>query len=178
MDRRYWTAEDDRKLRQFRSNGITYDVIADAFGRTERACINRMEKLNRRAAFGEKPKAAPRAFTDAEVAAIVRMRDVERREFKDIDSALRRNPGVCCQKYQQVKGLQAPPRRLDDVRNADVPPACAADRDERLTLSHTTITAAFFGDPLPGRSALDMRSSRLQAAGQRQRADLQPAQVT
>lgn len=33
------------------------------------------------------------------------------------------------------------------------------DRERRVLLTHHTITAAVFGDPLPGRSALDRRNS-------------------
>ena len=33
------------------------------------------------------------------------------------------------------------------------------DRDRRAALSHPTYTAAFFGDPLPGYSALDRRQA-------------------
>jgi hypothetical protein len=38
---------------------------------------------------------------------------------------------------------------------ADPPEYVIADRDRRLALEHTTVTAAFFGDPLPGHSARD-----------------------
>jgi hypothetical protein len=162
--RRYWTGEQDAMLLRMRSDGVPHADIADALGdRTESACVKRMDKLNRRAASaasGEKPKAAPRPFSDEDVATLLRMRDVEGREFSEIDAALGRNPGVSCQKYRQIKGLQAPPRRMDEVRNADVPAECVADRDERFALSHASITSAFFGDPLPGRSALDLRSPR------------------
>jgi hypothetical protein len=36
-----------------------------------------------------------------------------------------------------------------------------ADRDDRLRLKHSSLTAIVFGDPLPGRSALDLRNSNL-----------------
>lgn len=39
-----------------------------------------------------------------------------------------------------------------------IPLAVLADRDRRLSLSHASITAALFGDPLPTCSALDRRN--------------------
>ncbi len=39
----------------------------------------------------------------------------------------------------------------------DVPPEVIADAAARSALAPASLTAAFFGDPLPGRSALDQR---------------------
>jgi hypothetical protein len=39
----------------------------------------------------------------------------------------------------------------------DIPPEVLADKAHRATLEHHDFTAAFCGDPLPGRSALDKR---------------------
>jgi len=48
----------------------------------------------------------------------------------------------------------------DSVSQKDTPSSLAAleDRDRRYELqAHQSLTAAFLGDPLPGRSALDRR---------------------
>lgn len=39
----------------------------------------------------------------------------------------------------------------------DIPPSVIDDRDRRADLAPRDLTAAFFGDPLPGRSALERR---------------------
>lgn len=44
--------------------------------------------------------------------------------------------------------------------NERVPDNVMAERDRRLALNHATLTAAVFGDPLPGRSALDRKHAR------------------
>lgn len=41
----------------------------------------------------------------------------------------------------------------------DIPPSVLEERDRRGLLEHSSITASFFGDPLPGYSALDRRTA-------------------
>jgi len=48
------------------------------------------------------------------------------------------------------------PINLVDLR-LQIPEAVLIDRARRMSLEHTSITASFFGDPLPGYSALDRR---------------------
>jgi hypothetical protein len=164
MSRRYWNDQDDAKLRQMRADRISFFDIGIALDRTEKGCIGRMEKLQARdrlLAAGEKPTETPKSFTDAEVATLLRMRDVEKRQFWEIDAALGRRPGVSSWKYKALllaAGRIAPRLISGDTREAKVSAKQIADRDARLALSHPNVTAAFFGDPLPGHSALDLRS--------------------
>jgi len=44
-------------------------------------------------------------------------------------------------------------------RDPEIPEHVLAERDRRLDLERTTVTAIFCGDPLPGYSALDRRRS-------------------
>lgn len=46
-----------------------------------------------------------------------------------------------------------------EAHKSKIPDAVIAERDSRYRASHQDLTAAFFGDPLPGRSALDRRES-------------------
>lgn len=56
----------------------------------------------------------------------------------------------------RLQGLRGPcqTRRVDDTR---VPDSVLQDRDRRMQLAPRDLTAAFFGDPLPGMSALERR---------------------
>jgi hypothetical protein len=57
---------------------------------------------------------------------------------------------------------------LNDVSSLSLSPSvrpcplALADRDRRAELEPRDLTAAFFGDPLPGMSALDRRGSSKQ----------------
>lgn len=48
-------------------------------------------------------------------------------------------------------------RRNEPVIKVSVAPEIIADAARRANLKHPSLTAAFFGDPLPGYSALDLR---------------------
>ncbi|MES2671599.1 MAG: hypothetical protein V4673_14440 [Pseudomonadota bacterium] len=97
-------------------------------------------------------------WTDEEVAELFRLRDVEQLMFKDIDVRLNRRAGASWQKYDAVASANG--KRIKPEPGAitiSVTEQQIAERAARAALSHRTLTAAFFGDPLPGYSALDRR---------------------
>lgn len=57
---------------------------------------------------------------------------------------------------EQLNGLRGH-RVVREVKDERIPPEVLADRDRRYELHHRDYTAAFFGDPLPGYSALEQR---------------------
>lgn len=76
--------------------------------------------------------------------------------FVRIGVKLRRTPRHCQEKFFDLSTGKVP---RAPVRN-QVTSKVAAQRKSRIALQHASITAAVFGDPLPGRSALDQRSAR------------------
>lgn len=50
---------------------------------------------------------------------------------------------------------------LRNATAAEIRESAIAARDRRADLAHQSLTAAVFGDPLPGRSALDKKHSQL-----------------
>lgn len=85
-----------------------------------------------------------RVWTDADVATLHRMVG-EGALFRDIDTALGRRPNSSAAKYAELRSKA----RAAELRAPKPSPA--------PTASHATLTALIFGDPLPGRSALDQR---------------------
>lgn len=98
-------------------------------------------------------------FTAELTAQLLHLRDVEGLSFPEIDKRLGRKPKSSAIKYAMLKGPQNPRKAVGERVQADNRPApqLIADAQARARLQHPTITAAFFGDPLPGRSALDQR---------------------
>jgi len=91
-------------------------------------------------------------WTPAEDALLLRMRDVEHQPFQEIIRHLDRTRDACKARYTLLK------KESDIVR---APIDTIADRDERYQLwLRQPAPAVLMGDPLPGRSALDMRGKQ------------------
>jgi len=60
--------------------------------------------------------------------------------------------------YSETVGLK-PYKFIPKEHKLDIPDDVLADRDKRHDLQHDSITAAQFGDPLPGYSALTKRQT-------------------
>lgn len=91
-------------------------------------------------------------WTPAEDALLLRMRDAEHLPFQEIIRHLNRTRDACKARYALLK------KEPEFVR---APIDTIADRDERYQLwLRQPAAAALMGDPLPGRSALDMRGKQ------------------
>lgn len=81
---------------------------------------------------------------------VIRMREQEKMTWRDISVAMGRSLPACQAKYDYLtRPLKAAP--VFKV----VPQDCEDDRRHRQTTAPRSLTASFFGDPLPGYSALD-----------------------
>lgn len=131
-----------------------------------------------------------RAWTDEEKQKLRHMRDADKMSWKDISKHFKgANDSQCASIYHygNRKHLPRPPRAiqkkrpvvkvkpnpaaaLPTVRGKQLNPSSGprmttdviAERDRRADLraQRTDVTANFFGDPLPGESALDRARSR------------------
>lgn len=98
-----------------------------------------------------------RPYTPEDEQQLLYMRDVLKMRWYLIDRAQGRGNGSSFQKYSALKAGPAPSLIGSYVR-VQAPPEQLADRDARYAASNLmTPTAAFFGDPPPGYSALDQR---------------------
>lgn len=128
--------------------------IAEACGHSVGSCRTTFVNLRRHLAagkplesFGKASRAnKKRGWTPAEEAELFRLRTVEKKGFFQIDDILERCYGASSTKFGQLFG---------PVREQDEPPAPKAIHAPSALPQHTTLTAAFCGDPLPGRSVWD-----------------------
>lgn len=108
--------------------------------------------------------AAPRPWTKQDINQLVALREVEKKQFGEIDEILGRSINSSRAKYHNVKALEGHPGdgmiRLDTSMRVSVSPRALAERDIRShALLHQSPTAALMGDPPPGRSALDRKQA-------------------
>lgn len=96
----------------------------------------------------------------ADVTQLMRLRDVDGLSFPQISELFPgRTRKDCANKYylEQAKQNNTAAVRTPVYRRSRSEIVAALQAPGRL-VEHETLTAAFFGDPLPGRSALDQRS--------------------
>jgi hypothetical protein len=148
-----WTPEQLALLEGLRADGIAWDEIARQCGHTAASCCTTLSMLKRRRKAGaaiaceqEKRVINRRPWSDADVKSLIRMRDVEKRVFAEIDIALNRAEGASAGKWNTLR-----------VPGVTVPVAETKQAPPPVKLYHKTLTAELCGDPLPGRSALDQK---------------------
>lgn len=79
-------------------------------------------------------------------------------DFGDIGVQLKRSRWTCYVQYCALSRGKGRPAQASSQRIARQTATALAKEIARHVPQHDSITAAFFGDPLPGRSALDQRS--------------------
>lgn len=77
-------------------------------------------------------------------------------EYGAVARVLNRSPETV---RRHLKGLEDARSERVIVRAEKAPQAVLDERNERLARSHGSLTSRFFGDPLPGYSALDQRDA-------------------
>jgi hypothetical protein len=123
---------------------VAWDAIYERFpGRTPKAVMQRHQRLTRGA-----KDSGRRPWTAEQSDEVMRLRDVEHRQFPEIDRLMGRKKGSCAQHYRDRVS-----RRNRTAGHAAAPKA--ALRLPPQLPEPATITAWLCGDPLPGRSALD-----------------------
>lgn len=151
-----WTAEEMALLEKLHSDGLSWTEVADRLHRTEGACTTKMSDIRRSRAkvTGDPPLKSRVPWSEEDVAELIRLREVEKMLWSDIDKRFNRAAGASCCKYQ---GLRRGNEQVSKYGAGGRINTTEVDRLRmaRRALAHQTLTAAFFGDPLPGYSALD-----------------------
>jgi hypothetical protein len=96
---------------------------------------------------GEGGMSADRKFWSEEEWAHLQRLRAQGESWSAIDEALGRKPSTSRAKWENERGKERA-RAKSEARTVRPAPA-----------EHQSLTASFFGDPLPGRSALDRRQS-------------------
>ncbi|QDM26979.1 hypothetical protein FNL56_13315 [Tardiphaga sp. vice304] len=158
MNAPLWTDDEAAELSLLVDSGKTIVEAATILGRSEQSCRHKQRRIARDAALlaaGEPLLRAMRPWTEGDIADLMSLRDVEKLTFEAIGERIGRTARCCNHKYRGKTGLDGPSGvKASDTR---APAQQLADRDARMGLQHRDFTAAFFGDPLPGHSALDQR---------------------
>lgn len=165
---RPWTEEDSLRHMEMMEAGASAAEVGKVLNRSAGSCkvrfnLKRREHQQRvlaQASDAVIPASAPprhmanykRPWTTQEMARLRKLREVDRLKWAEIDRLLDRPGGASWQKYRFLPGA-AKSSYVTETK------AALADRDQRRDLEHTSITSAVFGDPLPGRSALDQMRS-------------------
>jgi len=103
---------------------------------------------------------APKNFwSDDERTRMIHMREVEKRKWSEIDRALGRPHGSSSSKYEGLRREKSPPAHQKDAGGRiEISAAQEAERAARKAAAQLRdLTAARFGDPPPGFSALDRK---------------------
>lgn len=154
---RIWSKDECDSLLAMIDSGMTDAACAPYFGVTKVAIGQKRRKLR-----GPKPPESP-PWTQEECAELLR-RWKAGEHAHSISAAMNRTVWAVRCKYYDIGSDQARLERLDQTNRVYRPvkpdPAEHAMAAARQ-LQHKTVTASIFGDPLPGRSALDKRASSL-----------------
>jgi hypothetical protein len=156
--RHHFSKQEIATLVEMKAAKVSNAVISVRMGRSECSIAGKCLDLAQRGLIKRSgPERRGRQWTEAEKAENIRRGDLGH-DFSDIARDLGRTRYGCVQQYDIAKRAKSKPP-------PDPRPLCERMREardhatelRRQPPEHATITAQFFGDPLPGRSALDQR---------------------
>jgi DNA-binding Lrp family transcriptional regulator len=148
--------EDDATLLVMKEAGKTNRQIADALGLSEGAVVKRYGRLRSEARGNRKGE----RWSDDENGALIEAGD-KGEPWGDIGARIKRTDRACKVQYNLLKRTaagavpKAPHQRIIRQSATEL-----AKQIRDTSPQHRSITAEFFGDPLPGRSALDQRAGQ------------------
>lgn len=159
--RKRWSHEDGVELLAMKAARKTGSEIAAHFGTTALACEKKALKLRQAAEAAESNpgQCVGVRWTPEENSELLR-RGENNERFEDIGRDLKRTRWACKVRYHALKRAAAlPPGEVAQPvkRRTAAEVAAAAKVARESQIFHQSLTAAFCGDPLPGRSALDRR---------------------
>lgn len=150
-----WTDAANAELIALARAGRTAWQIADTLGRSEGAIKKQISVLRQRGLITWALRAQA-YWTPQEVATLMRMHRAGEQNVR-IARALGRPPSSVAAKLDRELGRARVTASAVSIVADARQRAALAERDRKATLAPRSLTAAFFGDPLPGCSALDRR---------------------
>ena len=145
-----WTPALDETLRRMWREGALMKEIAEATGTSRNSVYRRSATLR----LGTHPQATKkRTMNEKTKAQLLKMRD-EGFSVTEMSRAVKFSTSSVS-RFLSNDGDRMP--RYVPTHCITVPQSVLADRERRYQLEPRDLTAAIFGDPLPGMSALDRR---------------------
>lgn len=149
-----WTPEQYELLKRLgAAENPDWDDVALQCGHSKGSCRTTLNRLLREIAQGHDvsygkadPRNPKRYWSKADEAELYRLRTVDGKTFPAIDILLGRPDGASAQKFAALR--RAAPAAANGIERRAI-------HAPKQVPEHTEMTAAQFGDPLPGRSALD-----------------------
>lgn len=139
-----WSEDDIQKVLAMKVQGRATEHIAEAMGKTPKAIYQMLYRRRR----GDVRKRALFVWTAHDVAELKRLSELGH-SSREIAAMMGRTHAAVMTKRGVIKRQES----------ADIAvPLRPAHRHDPVP-QYTDLTAAFFGDPLPGRSALDRRNA-------------------
>lgn len=165
MTKERWTAAEIKKLKAGIARDLSYGAIGAKIGKSAASCRSKaagMGILRPRRNF-----AIPK-WTDAANCRLMELREQDELGWEEIGADLDMSPGACQSQYDKLKSRRLAGEGFVGLART-VPNATLLEYEKRQELrrqrderdfARGIITAAFNGDPEPGRSALDKRRAQ------------------
>lgn len=165
---RPWLPDQKALLQQLRAEGKDWPEIGQRCGHSAQSCHAAHNKYFGTGRLSDEllaqRKRVMRPWTKADAEELVHDVEVLKLPFDKCDAKFGRSIGGCRCKYQSIKKkpVRTPSRgHSEPGEHIGITLAMIADRDARDRLRwQQPATALLMGDPLPGRSALDLRDQK------------------
>ncbi|HEX7895472.1 MAG TPA: hypothetical protein VF447_14840 [Terriglobales bacterium] len=145
----FWRDEDVALLKKLVNDNTPNADIAERLGRSVLSVKAKIARLAM-----PKRLAVRTSWTDEASKQLLKLRDEMGLGWTEIGKRLDRAGSSCHTRYYLLKNPSTPHKVF---QREPLDEGAYKDRSRRLSISHASLTAAFFGDPLPGYSALDKR---------------------
>lgn len=161
---KWWTVEQKNLLEQLRADNVDWPEVARQCGHTIGSCRTTLSNIQtRRAARAQDPLAKPkkpcRPWTEADVALLVRLREVDGLTYRAIDARMQRPQDGACVKYESLRRPTGPVHPSDAGGRIHLSAQQQADLTARKQAENRqSPLSRLLGEPPPGYSALDRRN--------------------
>lgn len=154
-----WTPEMDARLLHLRNvEGWKWAAISADIGRSRTACHAHYIKITEP---DDRVYLYRRTWSVADDDRLYRLKFDEKRTVREIALIMKRSVPSIDAKLERMRNGSRRKTHFEPAQRLTVPQRCLDDRDRRYATSHQDLTGAFFGDPLPGFSALDCRGATI-----------------
>lgn len=147
-----WSEEDVAQLRLYVAEGLTPEEIGRKMDRPAGGIKTKIKRIKGTPVKRRVP------WTKEDLDKLVHLKESAKLSWDEISARLNRPSGTVYSKYEYLKNQAAFGPRHAECRE-NIPALILTEQRHRQSLTPRDLTAAFFGDPLPGYSALDRRGA-------------------